>query len=204
MASELVSQFLARREHRNRGSWHACPLPSRRPRNSIPIEYRTIQPIGLNRIVRQTRKSRLSYRLPFPFLVVSSRNPGLFRRPGRFRDDLPRSRLWVPSMTGPDRDRQRTALQRAVRPRTQRAARTAKITTPPNRSPGRSRSLFLPESNASHLAECLGTGAGGSSSVSSRHTRCALTSCRRLSAWSDIVPPIDPESVDPAPQPGSG
>jgi hypothetical protein len=153
----------AHRECRNSAYRCACPLPSRRSRNLIPIEYRTTRPIRLSGTVKPSRKSRLSCQ--FSFLLC-------FFSPERFFPDFART---------------------PAQAKAQRAARATKTPMPLPRVRGRSSSLPRAGIEASGKRG-LETTARWSLRASSRHWRCALTSCRRLSAWSDIVPPYFPIS----------
>jgi len=167
---DSTSPSLAHRDCRAPDHRCACPLPSRRSRNLIPIEYRTARPIRLRSTVRPTRKSRLSCR--FSLLLRS---------------------LSLLCSFSPEKSFPQSARTPA-RPNAQRATRAMTTPMPLPRIWGRS-SLSLPHSSKEASGKRgLETTTGCSCRVNSRHWRCALTSCRRLSAWSDIVPPSFPIS----------
>ena len=137
----------------------ACPLPSRRSRNLIPIEYRTTRPIRLRGTVKPSRKSRLSCQISFLLCFFSSdrRYPHVSAYPSAGKGPV-----------GGSGHENADAVAADPRP-------VVGVTA---------------SGLGSFRERGLETAEAGPAGSSSRHWRCALTSCRRLSAWSDIVPPF--------------
>jgi hypothetical protein len=79
--------------------------------------------------------------------------------------------------------------QRLMRASAHRAARAMSRPRHFRTGLGRISACSSAARNNSRADRGLATGPGGDSRAISRHSRRALTSCRRLSAWSDIMPP---------------
>ena len=154
-------QSLAHRGCRDRDPRRACPLPSRRPRNLIPIKYRTTRPTRLSSTIRTTRKSRFSCQILLSLVNFSLKMDSFLHGARRRRGPTP--------SVGRASAEQAKAVAAGSRPTLLEARRD-------DLEPSEPRPRLAPDGDVAPLAVPR------------------LTSCRRPSAWSDIVPLLRPIS----------